>query len=112
MTSDKLLVPECFPRASKYHPEWIKSSVSGGANSMWMHSTRRSLCCGPRSRDFLGNLTVTELGLPQKIPPDASVYESTLTVYPYRRAALLAIWFLHMQRSGVWRGSITWQRRA
>ena len=36
MTSDKLLVPKRFPRASKYHPEWIKSSASGGANSLWM----------------------------------------------------------------------------
>jgi hypothetical protein len=23
-----------FPRSSKYHPEWIESSVSGGANSL------------------------------------------------------------------------------
>ena len=36
MVSDNLLVSERFPRASKYHPEWIKSSVSGGANSLWM----------------------------------------------------------------------------
>jgi cyclopropane fatty-acyl-phospholipid synthase-like methyltransferase len=36
VTSDKLLFSERFPRASKYHPEWIKSSVSGGANSLWM----------------------------------------------------------------------------
>lgn len=25
-----------FPRASAYHPEWILSSVSGGANSLWL----------------------------------------------------------------------------
>lgn len=25
-----------FPRSAKYHPEWIKSSVSGGANSLWL----------------------------------------------------------------------------
>lgn len=30
------LVSERFPRASKYHPEWITSSVSGGANSLWL----------------------------------------------------------------------------
>jgi SAM-dependent methyltransferase len=36
VTSDKLLFSERFPRASKYHPQWIKSSVSGGANSLWM----------------------------------------------------------------------------
>jgi cyclopropane fatty-acyl-phospholipid synthase-like methyltransferase len=36
VTSDRPLVSERFPRASKYHSEWIKSSVSGGANSQWM----------------------------------------------------------------------------
>src|ERR1700704_89122 len=25
-----------FPRTSKYHPDWITASVSGGANSLWM----------------------------------------------------------------------------
>jgi cyclopropane fatty-acyl-phospholipid synthase-like methyltransferase len=25
-----------FPRASRYNPEWILSSVSGGANSLWL----------------------------------------------------------------------------
>src|SRR6266545_7199887 len=25
-----------FPRSSKYHPEWIIASVSGGANSLWL----------------------------------------------------------------------------
>lgn len=25
-----------FPRASKYHPAWVKASVSGGANSLWL----------------------------------------------------------------------------
>lgn len=25
-----------FPRSSRYHPEWILASVSGGANSLWM----------------------------------------------------------------------------
>jgi SAM-dependent methyltransferase len=25
-----------FPRASKYHPDWITASVSGGANSLWL----------------------------------------------------------------------------
>jgi SAM-dependent methyltransferase len=30
--------PACvrFPRASKYNPEWIKASVSGGAHSLWL----------------------------------------------------------------------------
>jgi SAM-dependent methyltransferase len=25
-----------FPRSSKYHPDWVLSSVSGGANSLWL----------------------------------------------------------------------------
>ncbi|OKH55802.1 SAM-dependent methyltransferase [Calothrix sp. HK-06] len=36
MTSDKRLISNQFPRASKYHPEWVIASVSGGANSLWM----------------------------------------------------------------------------
>jgi cyclopropane fatty-acyl-phospholipid synthase-like methyltransferase len=29
-------VSERFPRAAKYHPEWIAASVSGGANPLWL----------------------------------------------------------------------------
>src|SRR5262245_60369406 len=36
MATDKQLVSERFRRASKYHPEWIKASASGGANSLWL----------------------------------------------------------------------------
>ena len=36
VTSDKLLVSERFPRSSQYHPEWVASSVSGAANSLWL----------------------------------------------------------------------------
>ena len=36
MTVDERFASERFPRASKYHPEWIIASVSGGANSLWM----------------------------------------------------------------------------
>src|SRR5438046_6636386 len=36
MTSDKRLVSERFPRSSKYHPEWVIASASGGANSLWL----------------------------------------------------------------------------
>ena len=36
MTSDKRLVSERFPRSSKYHPEWVIASVSGGANALWL----------------------------------------------------------------------------
>jgi cyclopropane fatty-acyl-phospholipid synthase-like methyltransferase len=27
---------ERFPRSSKYHPDWIRAGVSGGANSLWL----------------------------------------------------------------------------
>lgn len=30
------LVSEQFPRSSQYHPEWITSNISGGANSLWL----------------------------------------------------------------------------
>lgn len=36
MTFDKQLVSERFPRSSKYHPEWVIASASGGANAMWL----------------------------------------------------------------------------
>ncbi|MGH9843561.1 MAG: SAM-dependent methyltransferase [Blastocatellia bacterium] len=36
MAFDKRLVSERFPRSSKYHPEWVIASVSGGANALWM----------------------------------------------------------------------------
>ena len=36
MNSDNRFVSERFPRSSKYHPEWILASVSGGANALWL----------------------------------------------------------------------------
>jgi SAM-dependent methyltransferase len=33
---DQRFACERFPRASKYHPDWIAESVSGGANSLWL----------------------------------------------------------------------------
>jgi hypothetical protein len=36
MTSDQRLLSERFSRSSKYHPEWIIASVSGGANPLWL----------------------------------------------------------------------------
>jgi cyclopropane fatty-acyl-phospholipid synthase-like methyltransferase len=29
-------IAEPFPLSAKYHPEWIKASASGGANSLWL----------------------------------------------------------------------------
>src|SRR5271165_2482645 len=36
MGSDVRLVSEQFPRVSQYHPEWVLSNASGGANSLWL----------------------------------------------------------------------------
>lgn len=36
MPVDERFTSERFPRSSKYHPEWIVASVSGGANALWM----------------------------------------------------------------------------
>jgi cyclopropane fatty-acyl-phospholipid synthase-like methyltransferase len=36
MALDERFVSERFPRAAKYHPDWIAASVSGGANSLWL----------------------------------------------------------------------------
>ena len=36
MNSDDRLVSDRFPRSSKYHPEWVVASASGGANSLWL----------------------------------------------------------------------------
>src|SRR5205814_10632856 len=36
MTSDQRLVSDQFPRSSRYHRDWIRASVSGGANSLWL----------------------------------------------------------------------------
>ncbi len=33
---DNLFTTPEFPRSSSYHPEWIKASVSGGANPLWL----------------------------------------------------------------------------
>jgi SAM-dependent methyltransferase len=36
LPSDQRFTTELFPRASKYHPDWIMASASGGANSLWL----------------------------------------------------------------------------
>jgi SAM-dependent methyltransferase len=33
---DNRLVSERFPRSSRYHPDWVLASASGGANSLWL----------------------------------------------------------------------------
>ena len=29
-------IADAFPRASRYHPDWVRESVGGGANSLWL----------------------------------------------------------------------------
>src|SRR5215468_585650 len=36
MASDTRLISERFPRASRYHPEWVLANASGGANVLWL----------------------------------------------------------------------------
>jgi SAM-dependent methyltransferase len=36
MAPDLRLVSDRFPRSSKYHPEWVIASASGGANALWL----------------------------------------------------------------------------
>jgi cyclopropane fatty-acyl-phospholipid synthase-like methyltransferase len=36
MDADQGLRTERFPRSSKYHPDWIVASASGGANPLWL----------------------------------------------------------------------------
>src|SRR4051794_9883720 len=33
---DERLMPDRFPRAAKYSPDWLLASVSGAANPVWM----------------------------------------------------------------------------
>jgi cyclopropane fatty-acyl-phospholipid synthase-like methyltransferase len=34
--ADSRLLTQRFPRASRYHPDWVLSAVSGGANPLWL----------------------------------------------------------------------------
>jgi cyclopropane fatty-acyl-phospholipid synthase-like methyltransferase len=36
MTIDARLIADRFPRASRYHPDWVLAAVSGGANPLWL----------------------------------------------------------------------------
>ena len=36
VTSDDRLISSRFLRSSRYNPDWILASVSGGANSLWL----------------------------------------------------------------------------
>ena len=36
MSTDERFLSERFPRASRYHPDWVVASSSGGASSLWL----------------------------------------------------------------------------
>ncbi|MBI2804184.1 MAG: class I SAM-dependent methyltransferase [Planctomycetes bacterium] len=36
MTTDTRLLSDRFPRSSQYHPDWVLTHASGGANSLWL----------------------------------------------------------------------------
>ena len=36
MATEGLFNSERFPRSSRYHPDWVMASVSGGANALWL----------------------------------------------------------------------------
>src|SRR5580692_2132243 len=36
MPFDDRLTSKLFPRASRYHPDWLAASASGGAHSLWL----------------------------------------------------------------------------
>src|SRR6476659_1478655 len=36
MASESRLICEQFPRSNQYDPEWVTTSASGGANSLWL----------------------------------------------------------------------------
>jgi SAM-dependent methyltransferase len=36
MSATRQPIEERFPRSSQYHPEWIATNASGGANSLWL----------------------------------------------------------------------------
>ncbi len=36
VVKSKQLMPERFPRSSRYNPEWVLANASGGANVLWL----------------------------------------------------------------------------
>ncbi|RNH98195.1 methyltransferase domain-containing protein [Micromonospora aurantiaca] len=55
-TNKDLLTHASFPRASRYNPEWLTNSVSGGANSLWMAEWLSDVV------DFRPGMRVLDLG--------------------------------------------------
>jgi cyclopropane fatty-acyl-phospholipid synthase-like methyltransferase len=54
--ADERLISDRFPRASRYHPEWVLASMSGAANALWMTEW---LC---EALDLRSGMRVLDLG--------------------------------------------------
>jgi ubiquinone/menaquinone biosynthesis C-methylase UbiE len=56
MPTDHRLVSDRFPRASRYHPDWMLANAGGGANSLWLAEWLSS------SLEFRPGMRVLDLG--------------------------------------------------
>jgi cyclopropane fatty-acyl-phospholipid synthase-like methyltransferase len=56
VANDSRFISDRFPRASKYHPDWIEAAVSGGANSLWLTEWLSA------TMDFRPGMRVLDLG--------------------------------------------------
>jgi SAM-dependent methyltransferase len=56
MTLHDPMASDLFPRASRYHPEWIAASASGGAHSLWLTEWLAS------AMDLRAGMRVLDLG--------------------------------------------------
>src|SRR6185436_4506901 len=56
MTKDERLVSTRFTRSSKYHPDWVIASASGGANALWLTEWRTE------TLDLRPHMRVLDLG--------------------------------------------------
>lgn len=62
MTRDERFIFERFPKANKYHPDWILAGVSGGANALWLTDwLSESLDLRPGMRRFRSRLRTRTL---------------------------------------------------
>lgn len=53
---DDRLIPDRFPRANAYHPDWVLENASGGANSLWLAEWLASVL------DLKAGMNVLDLG--------------------------------------------------
>ena len=69
MTLDERSVSKRFPRSSKYHPEWVIASASGGADGLWLAewlAEALDLRSGMRVLDLGCGLAMSSIFLPRE----------------------------------------------